>query len=76
MNFKLRQIKGESRKKRKEWRSGVYRIVWRNEAFGVKVPPGFFANIRVDNQWLSVDRHGTYKTFAAAERACIKHEGQ
>ena len=74
MNFKIKQIKGESRKIRKEWWCGAYRITWRCEACGIKVPPGFFACIKIGNQIDFVDRRGTYKTFAAAEKACTKHQ--
>lgn len=73
MNFKLRQIKGESRKIRKEWRSGSYRIVWRCICQGVRITPGYQATMRVGEQWLWVDRRGCYKTLAAAIKVCEKH---
>jgi hypothetical protein len=73
MNFKLKYIKGTSRKKYKEWWCGKYRITWRNEAHGVKVPPGFFACILINGQIDFVERKGTYKTFNAAVKACEIH---
>ena len=74
MNFKLKNKKGESRKVRKEWLDKPYRIVWRCEVRGVKVPPGFQACVFIDEQWDFTDRRGTYKTFAAAEKSCAKHQ--
>jgi hypothetical protein len=76
MNFKLKQIKGESRKKRKEWNCKPYRIVWRSEAFGIKIPPGFHALIIENGAQSFVERKGTYKTFGAAEKACERHARQ
>ena len=73
MTFKLKQIKGESRKLRKEWRCTPYRIVWRCICQGVRIPPGFQACILVGKQWLFVDRRGCYKTLAAAIKACERH---
>ena len=47
MNFKLRTIKGESKKLRKEWVCKPYRIVWRSEVQGVKVSPAYHAMVRI-----------------------------
>ena len=77
MNFKLRTIKGESKKLRKEWVCKPYRIVWRSEVQGVKVSPAYHAMVRItindSEMWDFVGRRGPYKTLATAVQACEKH---
>ncbi len=79
MNFKLRAVKGRSRKLYKEWRDGPYRIVWTKEVLGVRVPPHFFSLVRVRLQdgremWDFVGRRGSYKTFKRAVECAEKHK--
>ena len=73
MTFKLKKL-GVSRKIYKEWRCGDYRITWRSEVQGVKVPPAYHATVLVNGQWVFVGRHGTFKTFKKATEECVKHE--
>ena len=70
-------------KHRKEWRAGRgrYRIIWRDQAFGVTVSPGFQCCMRIlvpeigCPMWEFVDRtrKPLYRTFQAAKNACEKH---
>lgn len=70
-------------KHRKEWRAGRgrYRIVWRDKAFGVTVPPGYQCCMRIfvselgQPMWEFVDRtrKPLYRTFQAAKNACEQH---
>lgn len=67
----------------KEWRAGRgrYRIIWRDQAFGVTVSPGYQCCVRIfipeigSPMWDFVDRnHGSlYRTIKAAKDACEKH---
>lgn len=72
-----------SDKTRKEWRAerGRYRIIWRNEVYGVKIDAGYHATVKelvpgVGSVWERVDRTRTslYRTFAAAKKACLAHK--
>ena len=81
MNFKLRTIKGQSRKRHKEWRdeTKTYRIVWTNEVRGVRVPAHYFALIQTilpdeRRMWDFVGRRGSYKTGKKAMKACDEHQ--
>ena len=60
---------------RKIWESGdLYRIVWRSEAFGIRVRPAFFATVRCETpgypRWDFAVHRRPYKTFEAAVKAC------
>lgn len=72
MVFKIKQIKGESRKKRKEYHCKPYVIVWRREAFGVEVTPGYQTFYRVGKITDFVERK-LYKSLKVAVKACEKH---
>ena len=80
MNFKLRIIKGRSRKFYKEWRDETkrYRITWIREVGGVSVPPHFCACVRIKlpngrEMWDFAGRRGPCKTFKKAVEACEAH---
>jgi hypothetical protein len=80
MNFKLRTIKGRSRKLYKEWLDETrrYRITWIREVGGIRVPPHFYACVRIKlpngrELWDFADRRGPYKTFRKAVEACGAH---
>jgi len=70
-------------KHRKEWRAGRgrYRIVWRNQAFGVTVSPGYQCCVRIlvhetgQPMWEFIDRarKPLYRTFQVAKTACERH---
>lgn len=71
---------GVDERHRKEWQGGrgLYRIIWRDEAFGVAVPPAFQITHReeIDGHkfWELVDRAKPLKrTLKAAKRACEVH---
>jgi hypothetical protein len=77
MNFKLRSIKGRSRKLYKEWLDETrrYRITWSREVDGVRVPPHFHACVRITlpdgrEMWDFAGCHRPYKTFKKAAEAC------
>jgi len=76
VNFKRRKIKGQSQKTRRTWFSREeYRIIWRNEVFGVTVPPGFQATVKITlngEMWDFIAK-SRYRTFKAAQAACEKH---
>jgi hypothetical protein len=81
MNFKLRSIKGKSRKLYKEWldETKQYRITWNTEVGGVRVPPHFYACVRVTlldgrEMWDFAGRRGPYKTFKKSVEACEMHK--
>jgi hypothetical protein len=81
MNFKQKSIKGKSRKLYKEWfdETKQYRIVWTKEVSGIRVPPHYFATVRIilpdsHEMWDFVDRRGSYKTFKKAVEACDVHK--
>lgn len=79
MEFKRKKKRGYSQKTRRFWFSeDDYRIVWRCEAFGIEVPPGFQATVRVmlpdgREMWDFVGRR-LFKTRKAAQEACEKHQ--
>jgi len=79
MNFKRKQTKGRSAKHYKEWydETKQYRVSWRNEAFGVEVPSGYFACVRCSRPggeyWGFVGRRGLYRTLTSAMDACDRN---
>lgn len=75
-------IRRHSEKHRKEWYAGRgrYRVIWRDQAFGVSVPAAFQACVRVFvpnlelSIWDFIDRKKTrYRTLQVAKDACEKH---
>ncbi|MGA2059102.1 MAG: hypothetical protein ABSG67_01375 [Thermoguttaceae bacterium] len=80
MIFKLKSIKGRSRKSYKEWLDETkrYRITWITEVGGVRVPPHFYACVRIRlpngrEMWDFAGRRGPYRTFKLASKACETH---
>ncbi len=85
MDFRRKKKRGQNQKVRRTWFSeDGYRIVWRKEVYGVRVPPRFQACVRVlvpysDGQlrpmWDFVNRnHRLIKTLKAAQEECEKHK--
>jgi hypothetical protein len=81
MEFVRRKKRGQDKKVRRTWFSEErYRIIWRKEAFGIRVPARFMATVRIvlppgeRQMWDFVDsyRH-LYKSIKAAQDACEKH---
>ena len=77
MNFHRKRIKGQNRKVRRTWLSDEgYRIIWRNDVYGVQVPARFQATVRTilsnGQMWDFVGRR-LFKTMTAAQEACDKH---
>ena len=77
MNFRLRSVKGRSRRLYKEWldETKQYRIVWSREVCGVRVPPHFYATVQTvlpdgRQMWDFVGRRGPYRTFKKATEDC------
>jgi hypothetical protein len=80
MNWRRVHPQGKDPKHHKEWRGGRgrYRIIWRDQVFGVAVPPAFQISFREkvgDREiWELVDRAKPLKrTLKAAKRACEQH---
>lgn len=77
MNFSRKRIIGQSAKTRKTWQSEEgYRIVWRTEVAGVRVPEAYQPAVRIavgdSEMWDTVGRV-SYRTFKKAEEACQRH---
>lgn len=79
MEFTRIRKRGRTQKTYREWKSdcGHYRIIWRSEAFGVELPPRFYATVLTCGVeplfkpwWNFVDRRGPYKTFKKAVEDC------
>jgi len=86
MEFVRKKRRGQNQKVRRTWFSeDGYRIVWRKEVYGVRVPARFQATVRVlvpysDGQlrpmWDFVNRNRRLiKTLKAAKEECEKHKG-
>lgn len=76
MDFKRQKIKGQNQKTRRTWLSKEeYRIVWRNEVFGITVPPCFQATVKItlNNEIWDFVAKSRYRTLKAAQAACEKH---
>lgn len=83
MNFKRKQrVKGRTTRTYKEWydETKQYRINWRNEVYGVRVTPCYYACVRCvrsladsSEYWGFVGRRGPYKTLKAAKEACERN---
>ena len=87
MQFVRKRKRGQNQKARRSWFSqDGYRIIWRKEVYGVRVPPRFQACVRIviphygdsdeDIQmWDFVNgKRRLYKTMKAAEEDCEKHK--
>lgn len=57
---------------RRIWPSacGIYRVVWRDEAYGVALPPQYHAMVRDGEAWHLLSRH---RRKQAAQAACERH---
>src|SRR3990172_7700717 len=84
MEFVRKRKRGQDKKVRRTWFSEEgYRITWRKEVYGVRVPARFQACVRVlvpygDGQlrpmWDFVNRNRRLiKTLKAAEEECERH---
>ena len=78
MNFRRKRIKGQNKRLRRTWLSDEgYRIVWRKEVYGVRVPARFQPTVRTilanGQMWDFVGRR-LFKTMMAAQEACEKHQ--
>ncbi len=85
MDFRRKKKRGQNQKVRRTWFSeDGYRIVWRKEVYGVRVPPRYQACVRVlipysDGQlrpmWDFVNHNRRLmKTLKAAQEECEKHK--
>ena len=85
MEFVRKKRRGQSHKVRRTWFSKEgYRIVWRKEVYGVRVPARFQACVRtvipfsdgtLKQMWDFVNRdRRLIKTLRAAQDECEKHE--
>jgi hypothetical protein len=78
MEFARKKLRGQNQKVRRTWMSEEgYRIIWRKEAWGIEIPPGFQATVKIampsGEMWDFVGRH-LFKTMKAAQEACQKHQ--
>jgi len=84
MEFVRKKKRGQNQKVRRTWFSEEgYRIIWRKEVYGVRVPARFQACVRVlvpysdgelRQMWDFVNRNRRLmKTLKAAEEECEKH---
>ncbi len=85
MNFKLKQIRGQSQKFVKFWFTPEgYRIKWRKEALGIRVPARYMACVRVivpgnfekgyTEMWDFVNpKKHLYRSMKVAVVDCQKH---
>ena len=85
MEFRRKKVKGQNRRVRRTWLSDDgYRIVWRKEFYGVRLPPRFQACVRtlipcfggeLRPMWDFVNmKRRLIKTFKAAQEECEKHQ--
>ena len=85
MDFARKKLRGQNQKVRRTWLGGpgdTYKIIWRKEVEGVRVPARFQAMVRivlarpdgVETIWDFVSRQRLFKTLKAAQEACEKHE--
>lgn len=87
MQFNRKRLRGQSQKVRRTWLSAEgYRIIWRKEVHGVRVPARFQATVRtiipnyggVEGEsfemWDFTDlAHRLFKTRGKAEESCERH---
>ena len=82
MEFVRKKKRGQNHKVRRTWFSEEgYRIVWRKQVYGVRVPARFQACIRTQvpysdgelrQMWDFVSNRRLIKTLKAAERRCSR----
>lgn len=86
MQFKRKRLRGQDQKVRRTWLSeDGYRIVWRREVYGVRVPACFQATVRtiipnyggiegeLFQMWDFVGPRRLFKTLGTASAACELH---
>jgi len=87
MQFKRKRLRGQNQKVRRTWLSEEgYRIVWRKEVYGVRIPARFQATVRtiianfggVEGEsfemWDFTDPvHRLFKARGKAEESCERH---
>jgi len=81
MQWKRKQLRGISAKKRKEWysESKTYRILWVTECQGIDLTPHFgalyHAEVQEETGWGRLTgKAKMYRTLKAAQRACEAHK--
>ncbi|KPK52827.1 MAG: hypothetical protein AMS22_08380 [Thiotrichales bacterium SG8_50] len=81
MNWRRVHEEGRDPEHWKQWRSGPYRIIWRDMVCSVNVPPAFQPCVRVKvpdlmyDRWELLDhRKPLYRTLNAAKVACEQHK--
>ena len=87
MHFVRKKKRGQNHKVRRSWfTQDGYRILWRREIWGVRVPARFQACVRIViphhgnsdeafQMWDFVnDKRRLYKTMKAAQEDCEKHQ--
>ncbi len=76
---RIHRVKGKTVKHYKEWRDETdqYRIIWRDEVYGVEVSAGFSACVRCvrtladrAEYWGFAYRRGLYRSLKAAQKGC------
>jgi hypothetical protein len=79
MDFHLHKT-NRSRKLYKEWwdASRQYRIIWTCEVQGVKLPPHYFALVKIRfpngrEMWDFVGKRGSYRTSKRPKQQCEEH---
>lgn len=83
MEFVRKKKRGQNQKVRRTWFSDEgYRIIWRKEVYGVRVPARFQACVRtlipysdgtLRQMWDFVSQRRLFKTFGTASAACEVH---
>ena len=83
MEFVRKKKRGQNQKVRRTWFSDEgYRIIWRKEVYGVRVPARFQACVRtlipysdgtLRPMWDFVSQRRLFKTFGTASAACEVH---
>jgi hypothetical protein len=80
VTFKRKKIRGQNQKVRRTWLSSEsYRIIWRREAYGIRMPARFQAAVRTllpdgREMWDHLGTKRLFKTMKAAQEACEAHE--
>lgn len=76
MNWRRVAVDGADPAHYKEWRGGKgrYKIIWRDQAFGVSITPGFHVLVKVNGEWdLLTCQKRLKRTLKAAKRTCEEH---
>lgn len=76
MNWRRIAVEGADPKHYKKWRGGKgrYEIIWRDQAFGIAVAPGYHVLVKVEGEWDLITRQKRLRrTLKAAKRACEVH---